>query len=113
MSIEDNRLTGIWKIDPADNVGESLESTTLEFTNDGMLLYTVHEKNRDQIIRLTFRIEQPGIIVTDQPSSPREERTGFEFTSDDTLVLEFEGKKTRYLRCQRLNDSPGVRWQTN
>jgi hypothetical protein len=98
MSRQINELLGTWKSDPQD--GESLRSygkVTLRFGSDGSLLYTVHQAEKDQVMRLTFRLES-GFIVTDQPSHPQPERTAYELTSDGKLVLTFGGRRVSYTR---------------
>ena len=99
MSRDSEQLLGIWKSDPRDRTGvQSYGSATLEFGSDGSLLYTVHESDRDQTMRLTFRVEEPGFIITDQPSQPHEERTAYELTLEGKLVLAFGGEKSVYVR---------------
>jgi hypothetical protein len=95
---QNNELTGTWRLDPGDiEALGSYGNVTLRFQPNGILLYTIHESDRDQIIRLKFQVE-PGFIVTDQPSEPRREKTPYEFTSDGKLVLHFGGEKSRYIR---------------
>jgi len=71
--------------------------TTLEFHQDGTLLYKIHQNGKDQIMLLTFQVE-PGFIVTNQPSHPRPERTAYEVTKDGKLILEFGGQNSFYQR---------------
>jgi hypothetical protein len=98
MTTHANELIGTWRSDPDDAEGrQAYGNVTLKFHSDGMLLYMIHESGRDQVIRLTFRVE-PGFIVTDQPSMPKPERTPYEFTPDGKLVLAFGGEKSRYIR---------------
>ena len=93
-----NQLLGTWHSDPTDVAGTpSFGDVTLKFEEDGTLLYVVHENDRDQIMRLMFRVE-PGFIVTDQPSHPRVEKTAYEFTTDGIFILAFGGEKSRYVR---------------
>ena len=97
-----NQLLGTWHSDPIDGAGtQAYGDVTLKFQEGGTLLYVVHESDRDQIMRLTFRVE-PGFIVTDQPSQPRVERTAYEFTADGKLILSFGGEKSRYVRVRDL-----------
>jgi hypothetical protein len=99
MNNEISKLIGRWRSDSADASGlDSYGRTTLEFGADGSLVYTVYEPDRDQVILLTFRIEEPGFILTDQPSAPRQEKTAYEITQDGKLVLAFGGEKSRYVR---------------
>jgi len=93
-----SQLLGTWRSDPMDVAGaRSYGDVTLKFLADGTLLYMIHEHDRDQVMRLTFRVE-PGFILTDQPSQPRAERTAYEFTVDGKLILTFSGEKSSYVR---------------
>ena len=100
MIDEDPALIGTWKSDPGDVAGTGVYgNVTLRFDADGTLLHTVHELDRDQVIRLTYRVEL-GVIITDQPSRPGPERTPYEFAEDGALVLAFGGQKSRYLKVK-------------
>jgi hypothetical protein len=102
MTGEISKLIGIWSSDPADSSGvESYGTATLEFGADGSLIYTVHESDRDQVMLLTFRVEEPGFIVTDQPSAPHPEKTAYEITFEGKLLLAFGGERSRYVRVSR------------
>lgn len=98
MNAELDKLIGTWRSDPTDRAGRlAYGSVTLKFGEDKSLIYITHTVDRDEVARLTFRIE-PGFIVTDQPSAPRSERTAYEFTADGKLILAFGGEKSRYIR---------------
>jgi hypothetical protein len=100
MTGQGTELVGTWKSDPTDSAGTgAYGEATLKFGADGTLLYIVHESDRDQIMRLTYRAE-PGFIVTDQPSEPRSERTEYHIGEDGILVLAFGGRKSRYLKVK-------------
>jgi hypothetical protein len=102
MTDEMSKLIGKWNSDAGDAPGQhSYGKATLEFGADGSLVYTIHESDRDQVMLLTFRLEEPGIIVTDQPSSPRPERTAYEVTPQGKLILAFGGEESRYVRVSR------------
>jgi hypothetical protein len=58
---------------------------SLRFEKNGALAYTVHLAKKEQIMRLAYRVDGT-TLVTDQPSSPREERTEFFFTPDGRLA---------------------------
>jgi hypothetical protein len=63
------------------------------FHPDGRLVYEIHLQDRIQIMNLTCRISG-NVIISDQPSHPKEERTVFSFDDNGAmLVLEFEGSK--------------------
>jgi hypothetical protein len=53
---------------------------------------------------LTYRIDGD-VLVTDQPSDPKEERTRFKITSADKLVLEHEHRPSTYVR---VADAPSL-----
>ena len=93
-----DELVGTWVSDPEDVDGiRELGRATLDFEDDGQLTYTVHAKDRDQKMFLTFRVEGK-TLVTDQPSSPREERTAYSIGPDGKLTLWFGGQRSVYLR---------------
>ena len=73
------------------------EPVGLEFLLDGRLAYVVLSGERAQTIRMAYRIDADHII-TDQPSSPHEERTRFWLEDPDCLVVEFGGLATRFTR---------------
>jgi hypothetical protein len=87
MTDEGVQLVGSWRTDPSD--ASSLREygdVSLRFEKGGKLVYTVHLPNREQIMHLTYRVDG-NWLVTNQPSSPREERTEFCFTSDGRLAV--------------------------
>ena len=85
-------LVGTWRqIDRSAD-----EQVTMTFLTSGRLEYRIAIGDKLQIIKLTYRVEG-GTIVTDQPSSPREERSAFRFDSSN-LVLSFEGTESRFER---------------
>jgi len=98
MSTQDANLLGTWKSDPRDSAGTNeYGDVTLKFSADGTLLYIVHESDRDQIMRLTYRTDE-GFVITDQPSQPRPERTQYRINEDGILILAFGGQESRYLK---------------
>jgi hypothetical protein len=100
LSDKRDELIGTWKTDTQDaNSLQQYGETTLEFHQDGTLLYKIHQSGKDQIMFLTFQVE-PGFIVTNQPSHPRPEKTAYEVTKDGKLILEFGGRKSSYQRIQ-------------
>jgi hypothetical protein len=87
MTNEVAQLLGTWRTDPNDRWSlREYGEVSLRFEKDGALVYTVHLPNKEQIMRLTYRLDG-NMLVTDQPSSPREERTEFFFTSDGRLAV--------------------------
>ncbi|MEA2338645.1 MAG: hypothetical protein QOE82_2652 [Thermoanaerobaculia bacterium] len=87
-------LFGHWRliddqagVDQGDGVG-------MTFHPDGRLEYAIHDEDRVAIMNLVWHVEGD-VIVSDQPSSPREERTRYFFRSPDVLVLEnADGRST-------------------
>lgn len=95
---EMEKLLGLWRSDPNDlNSLREYGLITMEFKHDGTLIYTIHEKHKEQKSLLNFKVEN-NIIITDQPSSPRIERTPFMFTTDGKLVLINGDQKSTYIR---------------
>lgn len=94
--IDSENVIGLWLSDPTD-----AERTTLEFGRDGRLTYTIVGKDTDQRIFLTYRIEG-GVLITDQPSHPRQERTRIEFSDDGKLILTHGTKRSAYVREARV-----------
>jgi hypothetical protein len=92
-------VIGTWRSDSADAGVQNYGSVTLKFLPDGNLLYIIHGDDKDQIIRLTFRLDS-NFIITDQPSKPQPERTAYEFTEDGKLVLMLGQEKSRYVRVE-------------
>jgi|HubBroStandDraft_6_1064221.scaffolds.fasta_scaffold264932_1 hypothetical protein len=94
----DSRLLGIWESDPADSptMGH-YGQTRLHFFESGALTYTIRSENLDQVIRLTYDADGD-TITTQQPSSPREERTKYAIDEDGRLSLNHDGVVSRYRR---------------
>ena len=94
----DPSLTGVWRADPSDAEGRRrFGDTTLDVRPDGSLIYMSHGQMKDQISLLTYRVVAPGWIETDQPSSPRAERTGYAICGR-RLTLISDGDAVSYLR---------------
>jgi hypothetical protein len=90
-------LLGLWVTDP-DDLGSLREygRVSMDFRADGQLVYTIFPEGKRQVMLLVYRI-QGDFLVTDQPSSPREERTRFEIKGD-TLTLFYEDHQSIYIR---------------
>ena len=87
MSNDGARLVGTWRTDPNDRWSlREYGEVSLRFERDGTLVYTVHLPTKEQIMRLTYRVDG-NRLITDQPSSPREEQVEFSFTPDGRLVV--------------------------
>ena len=95
-------LVGCWQLVlPADKPGEPAEA---DFRADGQLVYSVLSGDRWQIMKLLYEVDGD-TILTDQPSSPHEERTRFAFESDGTLMLELGGQRSWYNRGPKVAPS--------
>jgi hypothetical protein len=97
VSSSGSHLVGSWTGDPGDVAAvREYGQVTLEFSPDGQLVYTVQAEGKKQIIMLEYRVEGD-VLVTDQPSSPREERTKFLF-QNGRLVLFYSDHRSTYVR---------------
>ncbi len=85
-----SRLLGTWRLVECNEPSFKGElGTSVTFEEEGRMTYTFHQKERDQIVPLTYKLLGP-LLVTNQPSDPREEWTRFRFDEAGQLVLEFE-----------------------
>jgi hypothetical protein len=91
----DERLLGKWESVP----DAAEEPVTIEFAEDGSLTYTIHTDHTDQIMLLRYRTDR-GVIISDQPSQPREEQTRYRFTADERLIMTYEGEESIYSRAK-------------
>jgi hypothetical protein len=93
MIAVEQHLLGEWRqAEPDPHPG----AVIILFEPDGRLRYTV-EDGTVQHILLTWRIDGD-VLVTDQPSAPREERTRLRLVSPSRLVLEQRGESCTYER---------------
>ena len=76
---------------------KELGDASLEFGADGKLKYTIAAGDKAQVMLMTYVVED-GVIVTDQPSAPRVERTNFSISPDGVLTLAFGGVPYRFRR---------------
>lgn len=101
MKTNSELLLGTWIRDPEDI--ESIRqfgNVKLHFTADGQLIYTILGEYKDQKMLLTYRVEH-NMLITDQPSAPREEKTHFQIADDGKLEWECtDGRRARYVRVQ-------------
>src|SRR4051812_43773125 len=87
MTATQPSLLGTWRTDPGDASSlRDFGDVSLRFEQDGTLTYTIHLPKKVQVMRLSYRVKG-NILVTDQGSSPREERAEFFFTSDGRLAV--------------------------
>jgi hypothetical protein len=90
-------LVGSWTIDLLSSGAEAFGDVSMEFTAGGDLIYTVHRSDADQIAMLTWRLEGD-VLVTDQPSTPREERTHARIDEAGRLILGSPGDESVFIR---------------
>jgi hypothetical protein len=83
--------------DPA--AAERYGNIRLEFRTDGTLFYTIVDSAKHQTAVLSFRVEGD-ILITDQPSAPREHRTHFEIAPDGRLFLDDDQGGAYYVRTE-------------
>lgn len=92
------QLIGKWKIDPADKKAYDLYgNVNMEFCPNGKLIYTTYDGGNAQSIILTYRISGD-LLITDQPSHPREDSSKFELLPDGRLKLFNEGISSTYIK---------------
>ena len=97
---ENQQLVGKWRSDPDDEAAiNEYGNVSLDFLPNGGLTYTVHTEGKRQVMLLTYRVEGE-VLITDQPSDPKEERTRFKIRSDGKLVLLYEHRPSTYVRAE-------------
>ena len=102
MSHDASKLVGRWTTDPQDvQAIQEYGQVSLVFAEDGSLRYIIHAKDKDQIMVLSYRLED-GMIITNQPSEQREERTSFMLTPDGKLVLKHGDTQSSYIRSDEI-----------
>lgn len=85
-------LIGRWR-----EVGPAADESTMVFTNDGKLIYSVHNGDKVQVMNMVYEVSGDQII-TDQPSNPQKEISKFYFEPSGILVVDHQGEKTRFMR---------------
>jgi hypothetical protein len=98
-SRSDADLLGCWHLVRSEPASE-FQGVEMEFRPDGELQYCIDVGDRWQIARLTYRVDGD-VIVTDQPSAPRKERTRFALLDDGSLLLDLHGSRSWYRRGER------------
>ena len=91
-------LIGTWSSDINDKITlDSVGNCKMTFTKNGELIYDIIENNKIQRINMVYFIKED-VIYSNQPSSPKQEKTKFTFYNEYTLILEFEGQSTKFKR---------------
>ena len=107
------QIIGKWRSDPDDPEAiATYGDVSLDFTRNGGLVYTIHVEGKREIMLLTYRIDGD-LLITDQPSSPREERTRFKITCAGKLVLHNERGPSTYVRIGDVAALPSMNVSTN
>jgi len=94
----DSRLQGTWVTDSADpatlkRFGHSREI----FRPDGTLTVMLEAQGQESVILLEYRTEGD-LLITNQPSAPREEKTKFVMSGDGRLILGEGSDSSRWVR---------------
>ena len=97
-NLPDERFLGEWQLVKQEGDMDVGEGVTMTFTDDGKLVYVIHQTDSKQIMNLVFRVDGDR-LVTNQPSHPREETTKFSFDSEGNLILDYDGSKTWFARA--------------
>jgi hypothetical protein len=87
----DSKLFGNW-VGIVDG-----EDVSMTFTKDGKLIYEINTGGKVQRINMIFETVD-NIIISDQPSHPNKEKTKYKFENDRTLLLDFNGVLTRFIK---------------
>ncbi|WP_142685409.1 hypothetical protein [Chitinophaga polysaccharea] len=97
--MESNELLGLWKTDPLHIPTIELygRNASMEFKDNGDLIYLIEEEGKFQTILLTYQIVEDKLI-TDQPSMPGKEITIFRIL-DKKLQLDHEGVISSFVRA--------------
>jgi hypothetical protein len=94
----DPRLIGVWVSDLEDELTVSnLGNVKMTFSETGNLTYDMISDGKIQRINMIFWTDGD-ILVSDQPSHPKKEKTAFKFESERKLILEFGGERSVFLR---------------
>jgi hypothetical protein len=99
-SMTDAFLIGKWKRDPSDLKSlEEYGETVLDFKPNGILVFAwLSNAEKEQIALLTYRFDGQ-CLITDQPSSPRNDKVRVEILSQNVLVLDRDGFRSSYVRA--------------
>ena len=95
----DSRLLGRWLLVRADQGFSTGDRTVSEFSSDGKLIYSITQGGKTGIMNMTYRVDG-SVLITDQPSSPSEERTKYSFDDSGLLMLDYNNARTWFQRIQ-------------
>ena len=98
-------MLGTWISDPNDRAGiDEFGNVSLTFEPNGSLTYTIHTESTDQKMFMTCRVED-GVLITNQPSAPREERTAYSIDAHGKLTLWYQRRPNGFIRADHTRDS--------
>ena len=95
----DRRLLGRWLLVRAEQGFSTGDRVVSEFTPDRKLIYSITQGEKTSIMNMTYRVDG-GVLITDQPSHPSDERTKYSFDDAGLLVLDYNSAKTWFQRIQ-------------
>src|SRR6476661_11111019 len=94
----DKQLEGAWISDSEDEATKNnIGNVTMTFTKDGKLYYEIQEGEKLQRLNMVYWTSGD-TLYSDQPSSPRQERTKYKIEKEGRLTLEYEGTITKFKR---------------
>jgi hypothetical protein len=90
-------LIGTWVPEPSEAAAiEMYGRISMEFKDNGELVYIISEAGKDQKIFMTYRV-QDDKLITDQKSHPQETETVFRLNAEgNVLDLFYDGVKSTY-----------------
>ena len=100
------KLLGKWELVK----GDGFEQATMFIYDDGRLVYVIPQNNRDQAILLTYKLHGD-VLITDQPSHPKEEKTRYEFLEDGHLKTETNGESGIWKKAELTKED--LSWKNN
>lgn len=91
-------LVGKWVSDPLDvDSIRDYGQVSLDFSGNGTLVYAVRTGDKREYIFLTWRVEGD-VLVTDQHSAPKQERTRFNVDPNGKLSLLYADRRSVFVR---------------
>ncbi|HMQ70621.1 MAG TPA: hypothetical protein PKA90_16675 [Ignavibacteria bacterium] len=94
------RILGEWHSDLNDLfTREEIGDVAIIFYDNGQLIYKIKNENKTQVIEMTYKLIS-NEIISNQPSHPQMEKTIIDSLSDDVLILNYNGRRTRFFRLQ-------------
>ncbi|NKB39013.1 MAG: hypothetical protein GKR93_17920 [Gammaproteobacteria bacterium] len=97
VNINKSDLVGMWHADPESFAHGETENSSLEFNEDGSLIFTTHEQSTDKKSFLVYEVKED-VLVTDQLSAPNKVETKFMINSEGKLILDYNGSWSIYIK---------------